>query len=85
MAAEILRMNSGDREERERVYAHLASQFPLPSPPHSLTLVVAAHLASPRLPSVVIASSRVSRVKGGMKERDTKNMRGLKEEEKIKK
>uniref|UniRef100_A0A2N9F446 Uncharacterized protein n=1 Tax=Fagus sylvatica TaxID=28930 RepID=A0A2N9F446_FAGSY len=50
MAAEILRMNSGDREEeRERVYAHLASQFPLPSPPHSLTLVVAAHLASPRL------------------------------------
>ncbi|GMY22418.1 hypothetical protein FCV25MIE_17659, partial [Fagus crenata] len=35
--------------KREGVYAHLASRFPLPSPPHSLTLVVAAQLAWPRL------------------------------------
>ncbi len=42
-------------------------------------------LSSHRLASVVTASSRVSRVKGGVRERDTKKMRGLKEEEKIKK
>uniref|UniRef100_A0A2N9ED11 Uncharacterized protein n=1 Tax=Fagus sylvatica TaxID=28930 RepID=A0A2N9ED11_FAGSY len=47
--------------KREGVCAHLASRFPLPSPPHSLTFVVAAQLASPRLrlhrlASVFIAS-----------------------------
>jgi hypothetical protein len=47
--------------KREGVCAHLASRFPLPSPPHSLTFVVAAQLASPRLrlhrlASVVTAS-----------------------------
>uniref|UniRef100_A0A2N9ILY0 Uncharacterized protein n=1 Tax=Fagus sylvatica TaxID=28930 RepID=A0A2N9ILY0_FAGSY len=57
MAVEILRTNNRDREES--VCAHLASRFPSPSPPHSLTLAVAAHLASHLLASVVTASSRV--------------------------
>uniref|UniRef100_A0A2N9FT47 Uncharacterized protein n=1 Tax=Fagus sylvatica TaxID=28930 RepID=A0A2N9FT47_FAGSY len=35
--------------KREGVCAHLASRFPLPSPPHSLTFVVAAQLTSPLL------------------------------------